>query len=109
MHVSVDIDLNTAENGGEIQFQAQRLKVGSNNVASKVQQNFRIKLKPNVQHGTVKRLKQQGNEHPQGVPGDLHVTLRIDAGEGRRWGEWYPDSRNCHPLFHHDAWWKSQD
>ena len=85
VHVSVDIDLQTAENGGEIQFQAQRLKVGANNVASKVNQNFRIKLKPGELHGTVKRLKQQGNEHPQGVPGDLHVTIRIDAGEGRRW------------------------
>ena len=85
VHVSVDIDLETAEKGGEIQFQAQRLKVGANNVASKVHQNFRLKLKPNVQHGTVKRLKQQGNEHPQGIAGDLHVTLRIDAGEGRRW------------------------
>jgi len=85
VHVSVDIDLETAEKGGEIQFQAQRLKVGSNNVASKVQQNFRIKLKPGELHGTVKRLKQQGNEHPQGTPGDLHVTIRIDAGEGRRW------------------------
>ena len=85
VHVSVDIDLQTAENGGEGQFQAQRLKVGANNVASKVNQNFRIKLKPGELHGTVKRLKQQGNEHPQGVPGDLHVTIRIDAGEGRRW------------------------
>ena len=85
VRVSVDVDLNTAENGGEIQFQAQRLKVGSNNVASKVNQNFRIKLKPGELHGTVKRLKQQGNEHPQGTPGDLHVTIRIDAGEGRRW------------------------
>ena len=85
VHVSVDIDIQTAEQGGEIQFQAQRLKVGANNVASKIQQNFRIKLKPGEQHGTVKRLKQQGNEHPQGIPGDLHVTIRIDAGEGRRW------------------------
>ncbi|MFL2950749.1 MAG: DnaJ domain-containing protein [Candidatus Thalassarchaeaceae archaeon] len=85
VHVSVDIDLSTAETGGEIQFQAQRLKVGANNVASKVNQNFRIRLKPGEQHGTVKRLKQQGNEHPQGTPGDLHVTIRIDAGEGRRW------------------------
>ena len=85
VHVSVDIDLNTAEKGGEIQFQAQRLKVGANNVASKVNQNFRIRLKPGEQHGNVKRLKQQGNEHPQGTPGDLHVTIRIDAGEGRRW------------------------
>ena len=85
VHVSVDIDLSTAEKGGEIQFQAQRLKVGANNVASKVNQNFRIRLKPGEQHGTVKRLKQQGNEHPQGTSGDLHVTIRIDAGEGRRW------------------------
>lgn len=85
VHVSVDIDLNTAENGGEIQFQAQRLKVGNNNVASKVKQNFKIRLKPGEQHGTVKRLKQQGNEHPQGTPGDLHVIIRIDAGEGRKW------------------------
>ena len=85
VHVSVDIDLSTAERGGEVQFQAQRLKVGANNVASKVNQNFRIRLKPGEQHGTVKRLKQQGNEHPQGTSGDLHVTIRIDAGEGRRW------------------------
>jgi DnaJ-class molecular chaperone len=83
--VSVDIDISTAQMGGEIKFQAQRLKVGANNVASKVNQNFRIRLKPGEQHGTVKRLKQQGNEHPQGTPGDLHVTIRIDAGEGRRW------------------------
>ena len=85
VHVSVDVDLSTAETGGEIQFQTQRLKVGANNVASKVNQNFRIRLKPGEQHGTVKRLKQQGNEHPQGTSGDLHVTIRIDAGEGRRW------------------------
>jgi DnaJ-class molecular chaperone len=85
VHVSVDIDISTAQMGGEIKFQAQRLKVGANNVASKVNQNFRIRLKPGEQHGTVKRLKQQGNEHPQGTPGDLHVTIRIDAGEGRRW------------------------
>ncbi|MBP66585.1 MAG: hypothetical protein CMA67_04935 [Euryarchaeota archaeon] len=85
VHVSVDIDLNTAERGGELQFQAQRLKVGGNNVASKVHQNFKIRIKPGEPHGSVKRLKQQGNEHPQGTPGDLHVTIRIDAGEGRRW------------------------
>jgi DnaJ-class molecular chaperone len=85
VHVSVDIDISTAQMGGEIKFQARRLKVGANNVASKVNQNFRIRLKPGEQHGTVKRLKQQGNEHPQGTPGDLHVTIRIDAGEGRRW------------------------
>ena len=85
VHVSVDIDLNTAERGGELQFQAQRLKIGPNNVASKVHQNFKIRIKSGEPHGTVKRLKQQGYEHPQGTPGDLHVTIRIDAGEGRRW------------------------
>ena len=26
-----------------------------------------------------------GHEHPQGEPGDLLITLRLDAQEGRRW------------------------
>tara|TARA_B100000700_G_scaffold98065_2_gene110357 strand:+ start:187 stop:528 length:342 start_codon:yes stop_codon:yes gene_type:complete len=26
-----------------------------------------------------------GHEHPEGEPGDLLITLRLDAKEGRRW------------------------
>jgi len=68
IHVSVDVD-----------------KVGAGNVASKTTQNFKIRVEAGVKHGASKRLKGQGNEHPQGTAGDLHVTFRIDAGEGRHW------------------------
>tara|TARA_B100001996_G_scaffold146183_1_gene111366 strand:+ start:2480 stop:3367 length:888 start_codon:yes stop_codon:yes gene_type:complete len=85
IHVSVDVEMEQAIKGGEITFQAQRIKVGNGNVASKTTQNFKIRIEPGVKHGTSKRLKGQGNEHPQGTAGDLHVTFRIDAGEGRRW------------------------
>ena len=85
IHVSVDVKMEQAIKGGEITFQAQRIKVGNGNVASKTAQNFKIRIEPGVKHGTSKRLKGQGNEHPQGTAGDLHVTFRIDAGEGRHW------------------------
>jgi curved DNA-binding protein len=85
IHVSVDVEMEQAIKGGEVTFQAQRIKVGSGNVASKTTQNFKIRVEAGVKHGTSKRLKGQGNEHPQGTAGDLHVTFRIDAGEGRHW------------------------
>ncbi len=85
IHVSVDVVMEQAMKGGEVTFQAQRIKVGSGNVASKTTQNFKIRVEAGVEHGASKRLKGQGNEHPQGTPGDLHVTFRIDAGEGRHW------------------------
>ena len=85
LHVSVDVKMEQAMKGGEITFQAQRIKVGSGNVASKTIQNFKIRVEAGVKHGASKRLKGQGNEHPQGTAGDLHVTFRIDAGEGRHW------------------------
>ena len=85
IHVSVDVEMDQAIKGGEVTFQAQRIKVGSSNVASKTTQNFKIRVEAGVKHGSSKRLKGQGNEHPQGTPGDLHVTFRIDAGEGRHW------------------------
>ncbi len=85
IHVSVDVVMEQAMKGGEVTFQGQRIKVGSGNVASKTTQNFKIRVEAGVEHGASKRLKGQGNEHPQGTPGDLHVTFRIDAGEGRHW------------------------
>ena len=38
-----------------------------------------------AKHGQQLKLPKMGNEHPTGDPGDLTVTLRIDAEEGRRW------------------------
>ena len=29
--------------------------------------------------------KKMGHEHPQGEAGDLLITIRLDAEEGRRW------------------------
>ena len=85
INVYVDVEMEQAIKGGEVTFQAQRIKVGAGNVASKTTQNFKIRVEAEVKHGTSKRLKGQGNEHPQGTAGDLHVTFRIDAGEGRHW------------------------
>lgn len=39
----------------------------------------------NAEHGQQLRLKKMGHEHPQGEPGDLLITIRLDAEEGRRW------------------------
>ena len=46
-----------------------------------------MKVPPNASHGQLLRLKKMGHEHPQGEPGDLLITLRLDADEGRRWEE----------------------
>lgn len=50
IHVSVDVEMEQAITGGEITFQAQRIKVGSGNVASKTTQNFKIRIDPGVKH-----------------------------------------------------------
>ena len=44
-----------------------------------------IRDRPNAKHGQLLRLKKMGHEHPQGTPGDLIISLRLDADEGRRW------------------------
>ncbi|MEE3310040.1 MAG: J domain-containing protein, partial [Candidatus Thermoplasmatota archaeon] len=44
-----------------------------------------INVPKGAKHGQQLKLPKMGNEHPSGEPGDLTVTLRIDAEEGRRW------------------------
>ena len=44
-----------------------------------------VKVPSNAEHGQSLRLKGMGHEHPEGEPGDLLITLRLDAQEGRRW------------------------
>jgi DnaJ-class molecular chaperone len=46
-----------------------------------------VKVPSNAEHGQLLRLKGMGHEHPEGDPGDLRITLRLDAQEGRRWEE----------------------
>ena len=47
--------------------------------------SINVKVPPGAIHGQQLRLRGMGHEHPQGVPGDLLITLRLDAKEGRRW------------------------
>jgi DnaJ-class molecular chaperone len=46
---------------------------------------MKTKLEPGVKHGTVKRMKGQGHDHPEGDAGDVLLTIRIDAGEDYYW------------------------
>lgn len=47
--------------------------------------SINVKVPSGAIHGQQLRLRGMGHEHPQGVPGDLLITLRLDAQEGRRW------------------------
>lgn len=44
-----------------------------------------VKVPPGAVHGQQLRLKGMGHDHPQGESGDLLITIRLDAKEGRRW------------------------
>ncbi len=98
----LDIDMEMAAKGGEVQFTLSRLKrcsqcegkshgttsrcascngLGVNRRSSK----FTVKVPSNAKHGQQLRLPKMGNDHPSGPSGDLIITLRVDAEEGRRW------------------------
>jgi len=98
----LDIDMEMAGKGGEVKFTLSRLKrcsqcngkshgtttrcascngLGVYRRASK----FTVKIPSNATHGQQLRLPKMGNDHPTGPAGDLIITLRIDAEEGRRW------------------------
>ncbi len=98
----LDIDMEMAAKGGEVQFTLSRLKrcsqcdgkshgttarcascngLGVNRRSSK----FTVKVPKNAKHGQQLRLPKMGNDHPSAPSGDLIITLRVDAEEGRRW------------------------
>ncbi len=92
----LDIDIEQAMSGGKVQFVHTRLvrctECKANGCAHCTNLGVRrkkTKLTVNVpagaKHGQQLKLPKMGNEHPSGEPGDLTVTLRIDAEEGRRW------------------------
>tara|TARA_Y100001970_G_scaffold46311_1_gene58260 strand:- start:17094 stop:18059 length:966 start_codon:yes stop_codon:yes gene_type:complete len=98
----LDISLEQANSGTEVRFSHRRLRrcercKGSSFGTSKgctscngkgVQtkgSTLTVKVPPGAVHGQQLRLKDMGHEHPQGEPGDLLITLRLDAEEGRRW------------------------
>ena len=80
-----NISLEDATSGGSFPFTIRRLtKDGSGGVKSKAK-NLSVKVKPGLEHATVMRLSGMGHEHLHGESGDVKLTIRIDAGEGRRW------------------------
>ena len=83
--VSIDISVAEAEQGGTFSFTFKRLKPNSLGTMEPKTVTMKTKLEPGVKHGTVKRMKGQGHDHPEGDAGDVLLTIRIDAGEGYYW------------------------
>lgn len=85
INVNLEISITEAENGGTFSFTFKHLKPNSSGSMEAKSTTLKTKLEAGVKHGTVKRLKGQGHDHPQGDAGDVLLTIRIDAGEGRYW------------------------
>jgi molecular chaperone DnaJ len=98
----LDITLENAVVGTDIQFNHRRLKVckkcngstfgttkncsecNASGVSTR-ESTITVKVPPGAIHGQQLRLNTLGNEHPNGEPGDLIINIRLDADEGRRW------------------------
>tara|TARA_B100000586_G_C20110287_1_gene429551 strand:- start:1680 stop:2648 length:969 start_codon:yes stop_codon:yes gene_type:complete len=102
IEAGLDITLEQAVSGTEVKFSHRRMRRcskcrGSSFGTSKrcsacngtgVQtkgSTLTVKVPPDAEHGQMLRLKGMGHEHPEGESGDLLITLRLDAEEGRRW------------------------
>ena len=85
INVSIDITTEQAAEGGTFSFTFKRLKPNPAGTMEAKSVTLQTQLKTGVTHGTIKRMKGQGNDHPQGDSGDVILTVRIDAGEGRFW------------------------
>jgi DnaJ-class molecular chaperone len=104
IEAGLDISLEQASQGTEVKFSHRRLRRCKKCKGSSFGKSRRcapcsgtgvqtkgstltVKVPLNAEHGQLLRLKGMGHEHPEGDPGDLRITLRLDAQEGRRWEE----------------------
>jgi DnaJ-class molecular chaperone len=102
IEAGLDITLEQAVSGAEVKFSHRRMRKcskcnGSSFGTSRsclscngtgVQtkgSTLTVKVPPDAEHGHLLRLKGMGHEHPEGDSGDLLITVRLDAEEGRRW------------------------
>jgi DnaJ-class molecular chaperone len=83
--VSLELTVEQAEQGGQFPFSFKRLRPNSIGAMEATSVTMKTTVKPGIKHGTVTRLKGQGHDHPEGVPGDVLLTIRIQFGEGRFW------------------------
>ena len=96
IEASLDLTIDEATSGVKKPFTISRRKVctsckGSGcgscdgqGVARKTSQ-ITVTVPAGVEHASVMRLKGMGHQVASGSPGDLLLTVRIDADEGRRW------------------------
>lgn len=96
MQSPLDISFEQAQAGGKVQFMHNRLMrckdcrgrgcaVCINLGVTRKRSRLTVNVPVGARHGQQLKLPGMGNEHPSGAPGDLMITLRIDAEEGRRW------------------------
>ena len=84
IRVSLDVTVEQAEQGGKFPFTFKRLKPNQAGTMEATSVTLQTTIKPGVKHGTISRLRGQGHDHPEGEPGDVLLTVRIQFGEGRR-------------------------
>ena len=102
IEAGLDISLEQAISGTEAKFNHRRMRrcsrcngssFGSSRTCSSCNgtgvqtkgSTLTVKVPAGAEHGHLLRLKGMGHEHPEGESGDLLVTVRLDAKEGRRW------------------------
>ena len=87
INVGLNITAEQAEQGGKFPFTFKRLKPNQSGAMEAASVTLQTTIKPGVKHGTVTRLRGQGHDHPDGQPGDVLLSVRIQFGEGRRWDQ----------------------
>ena len=87
INVGLNITAEQAERGGKFPFTFKRLKPNQSGAMEATVVTLQTTIKPGVKHGTVTRLRGQGHDHPEGQPGDVLLSVRIQFGEGRRWDQ----------------------
>tara|TARA_B110000014_G_C20126518_1_gene600679 strand:- start:4011 stop:4964 length:954 start_codon:yes stop_codon:yes gene_type:complete len=104
IQAGLDISLEQALSGTEVKFGLRRMRrcldcdgssFGSSRRCSTCQgsgvttkgSTITVRVPEGAEHGHLLRLKGMGHEHPEGESGDLLITVRLDAAEGRHWEE----------------------
>tara|TARA_B100000029_G_scaffold513443_1_gene613090 strand:- start:3 stop:956 length:954 start_codon:yes stop_codon:yes gene_type:complete len=104
IEAGLDISLDQAISGTEVKFSHRRMrrcsKCDGSSFGSPRRCNscrgagvqtkgssITVRVPEGAEHGHLLRLKGMGHEHPEGDSGDLLITIRLDAEDGRRWEE----------------------
>ena len=102
IQAGLDISLEQAISGTDVKFSHRRMRrcpdcngssFGSSRACSACKgtgvitkgSTNTVRVPEGAEHGHLLRLKGMGHEHPEGDSGDLLITVRLDADEGRRW------------------------